>query len=177
MRGFEAEELIGHNGITKHDISPFIYPSEEEIERVGVIGHYLSNFFNWEGKAQGEKVIEEWDFKPVTYPRERTFFQYAKIEDHANDVHDYLKYLKFGYGRATDDPSMEIRHGTMTREEGMEMVKKYDHVKSSDIYHWLNYVGKTEHWFDTIADTFRNPNTWRQEKNGEWRKMNIWDEG
>ena len=39
------------------------------------------------------------NFKTLTYKRDRTPNLYAKIEDHANDVHDYLKYLKFGYGR------------------------------------------------------------------------------
>src|SRR3546814_19194892 len=71
-------------------------------------------------------MIAEGDFAPVTYERERTFNLYAKIEDHANDVHDYLKYLKFGYGRATDDASLEIRHGRLSREEGIEMVRRYD---------------------------------------------------
>ena len=32
--------------------------------------------------------------------RKRSFLLYDKLEDHANEVHDYLKHLKFGYGRA-----------------------------------------------------------------------------
>ena len=41
-------------------------------------------------------------------------------------LHDYLKYLKFGYGRSTDDCSMEIRHNRINREEGLKLISEYD---------------------------------------------------
>ena len=34
------------------------------------------------------------------------------------------------------------------------MVKKYDHIVSSDLDHWLDYVGMKEDEFWEIADTF-----------------------
>ena len=93
---------------------------------------------------------------------------------HENGIHDYLKYTKFGYGRASDHAAKDIRAGHMTREEGIAMVRKYDHVKPRDLSRWLDYVGMTEEEFDRIADTFRDPRVWRKE-NGEWKKDNIWD--
>ena len=76
---------------------------------------------------------------------ERTFNLYAKLDDiHANGLHDYLKYLKFGYGRATDDVSNEIRHGRMTREEGIKLINKYDHVRPSDLDVFTRETGVTE---------------------------------
>ena len=63
----------------------------------------------------------------------------------------------------------------MSRVEGIEMVKKYDHVKPSDLFHWLSYVDRTEDWFDNIADTFRDPRVWTKTKSGDWVKQNIWD--
>ena len=62
----------------------------------------------------------------------------------------------------------------MTREKGIEIVKKYDHVKPRrDLERWLEYVGMTENEFDEIADSFRDPRVWWIE-NGEWWKDNIW---
>ena len=175
MRGFDAADLVGHNGITHHDIEPYLYPSDEDIENVGVIGHYFSNFYSWEAKSQAIKMIEEWGFSPVTYPRERTFFQYAKIEDHANDVHDYLKYLKFGYGRATDDASMEIRHGRMTREEGMVMVKKYDSVEPSTLDLYCDFLGITKREFYRIIESMRDLSIWEKTIDGKWQaKDSVW---
>ena len=92
-----------------------------------------------------------------------------------NGVHDYLKYVKFGYGRGTDHACKDIRGGYMTRSEGIEMVKKFDHVKSSDLHHWLDYVDRDEVWFDSIADGFRSPKVWVKDDRGTWHKRNIWD--
>ena len=95
---------------------------------------------------------------------------------HENGAHDYMKYIKFGYGRGTDHSCKDIRAGHMTREEGIEKVKQYDHVKSKDIQRWIKYVGITEEEFDKIADTFRDPNVWWKNEKGEWVKDNLWDE-
>ena len=152
MRGYEPHDLVGKGGIGVGDIAPYVYPSDEEIERTEVRGIYLSNFVDWNAKAHAELMIKEWDFAPVAYERERTFNLYGKIEDHANDVHDFLKYLKFGYGRATDDASMEIRHGRMTREEGIEMVKRYDAREPSTLEHYCNFLGiSVQRFYDLVA--------------------------
>ena len=167
MRGYEPEDLIGKGGITHHDVAPYVYPSDEDIARCDVRGIYMSNFFFWNAKQQGERMIAEWDFAPVTYERERTFNLYAKIEDHANDVHDYLKYLKFGYGRATDDASMEIRHGRMTREEGIDMVRRYDANEPSTLDGYCDFLGITKQYFYDLVEPMRDPQIW-EKPNGRW---------
>jgi N-acetyl sugar amidotransferase len=139
MRGINPEDIVGENGITEQDIRPLIWPEGE-----AATGIYLSNFLPWNAKDQAEQMIRDWDFAPVTYPRERTFVQYAKIEDHANDVHDYLKFLKFGYGRATDDATTEIRHGRMTRALGVDLVRRYDPVEPSTLEAYCDFLGITK---------------------------------
>ena len=61
MRGYEPETLIGKN-ITRGDIAPYIYPSEDEIEKTEVRGIYLSNFFDWNAKSHAELMMREWQF-------------------------------------------------------------------------------------------------------------------
>jgi hypothetical protein len=154
------------------------YPSDQLIKEVGLRGIYLDMYSRWDVRKQTNLIKEEYGWEEPDFAFERTYRTTSNLDDrYENGAHDYLKWIKFGYGRATDHATKDIREGLMTRAEGIEMVKKYDHVKSSDIYYWLNYVGKTEHWFDITADTFRNLNTWKHEKTGVWRKMNIWDEG
>jgi N-acetyl sugar amidotransferase len=168
MRGYEPHQLIGKGGITEGDIRPYIYPSDDDIARVGVRGIYLSNFFPWDAKEHAELMIREWNFGTVTFERERTFNLNAKIEDHANDVHDYLKYLKFGYGRATDDASMEIRHGRMTREEGIEMVRRYDAREPKSLEMYCDFLGITKAEFYAIVERMRDPAIWEKDASGEW---------
>ena len=61
----------------------------------------------------------------------------------------------------------------ISREEGIELVKKYDHVISDDLNYWLNYVGMENEQFWKKADTFRDPRIWWIEGN-DWVKENIW---
>ena len=83
-----------------------------------------------------------------------------------------MKFIKFGYGRGTDHANYEIREGRMTREEGIKMKKKYDHVKPKDLNRWLKYVNMNEHEFDKIADSFRSEKVWKI-IDGKWFKMDI----
>jgi len=171
LRGVEADELINdESGLTWQDISPFLYPSDEEIEGVGVRGIYLSNFVCWNEHEQAIAMHRLYDFQPTKSPRERTFNRYAKLDDiHSNGIHDYLKYLKFGYGRATDDASTLIRAKLMTREEGIGMVERHDHVRPSDLDGWLSFVDMTEGEFMRLVDPQRDPSIWQRDATGEWR--------
>lgn len=158
MRGFEPEDLLADPDcpLTRYDLAPFFYPSDETIERVGVRGIYLSNYIQWDARTQTEFVIKELGFESAT-ARDRTFNIYAKTDClFANGLHDYLKYLKFGYGRATDDASNEIRHGRMTRHEGVELVRLYDHVVPQDYYWFLEKSGLNADEFDRVIAPMRS---------------------
>jgi N-acetyl sugar amidotransferase len=171
MRGFEPEDLLDEPNcpLTPYDLAPFFYPADEDIERVGVRGIYLSNYVPWNGREFAEMAIRDLGFESAQ-ERERTFNIYAKVDDiHANGLHDYLKYLKFGYGRATDDASNEIRHGRMTREEGVEMVKRYDHVRPSDMDIFLRRSGMSEQELCELIAPMRDPAIWEKNESGVWR--------
>ncbi len=174
MRGFEPDDILEdpmarEYAITECDLAPFRYPSDEEIDEIGVRGIYLSNFIKWDVTSQVRLMIEKYGFETAV-KRERTFNIYAKLDDiHADGAHDYLKYLKFGYGRATDDAAIEIREGRMTREEGIEMVKKYDHVRPSDLDLYLKFAGLTEQQFENIIEHLRDPRIWEKGMDGRWR--------
>jgi N-acetyl sugar amidotransferase len=178
---FTDDGLDKHNrgdikeGLSKKDLLWGVYPSDDEIDEVGVRGVYLNNYAPWDANKHVKLVMEKYDWRPAQQPFERTYRMFSNLDDmHENGIHDYLKFVKFGYGRATDHASKDIRSGHMTREEGIQMVKKYDHVKSRrDLDRWLNYVNMTEEEFDFIADGFRDPRVWRVE-DGQWVKDNIW---
>jgi hypothetical protein len=120
-------------------------------------------------------VVEKYGFETTDEPFDRTYRRMSNLDDmHENGVHDYMKFIKFGYGRCTDHVCKDIRAGLMSREDGIELVRKMDHVKPRDLKRWLEYTGMKESEFDRIADTFRDPRVWRKE-NGQWVKDNIWD--
>lgn len=171
MRGFEPEDILQdpeNTEITKQDLAPFFYPSDEEIEKLGLRGLYVSNFIAWDARPQTKMVIEKYGFETHPGPRERTFNLYDKLDDWANTIHDYLKYLKFGYGRTTDDASTEVRHGRMTREEAIEMVRKHDHVEPRELVPFLKFLGMSRDEFMESIAHMRDPKIWEKNSLGEW---------
>lgn len=176
LRGYDWEDFINHNDqlIEDKDMLWCKYPSDEEILNVGVRGIYLGNYVNWDGRKNTD-IAKKFGFKESTIPFDRTYKLSSNLDDrYENGVHDYLKYIKFGYGRATDHSSRDIRLGYLDRKEGIKLVKKYDHVIPKDLYHWLDYVEMSEDEFFEIANTFRDKRVWKL-SNNEWRKDNIWD--
>jgi len=162
-------------GLTAQDLSWAVYPTDDEIDDIGIRGIYLSNYQKWDANVHARQMIEEYGWKEANEPFERTYRKMSNLDDmHENGIHDYLKFIKFGYGRATDHACKDIRAGRMSREKGIEMVKQYDHVKPrKDLGRWLEYVGISESEFDRTCDTFRDMRVWRKENN-KWIKDNIW---
>lgn len=177
LRGFEWYDLLDDpvDKLQEKDLLWAKYPDDKDILRAGVRGLYIGNFFKWDPNSHVKLVSSKYGWKCPEKPFERTYRRFSNLDDrYENGIHDLLKYIKFGYGRCSDHVSKDIRAGYMTREEGIELVRKYDHVVSSDLYYWLDYVGMTEDEFWKIVDSFRDPRVWRKE-NGKWVKDNIWD--
>ncbi len=178
-RGYTLKHAIAEgkkNGleINMEELYPWKYPTDTEIESIGVRGLFISNFFFWDANEHGKMMVEKYNFKEIEEPFERTYRRMSNLDDmHENGIHDYMKFVKFGYGRCSDHVSKDIRSGKLNRDQGILEVKSRDHIKPKDIYRWLDYVGWTEKKFDEIADTFRDPRVWWI-KNGEWWKNNIW---
>lgn len=101
---------------------------------------------------------------------------HLELRRHARERHPRLPEVRqIRLRRGTDHACKDIRAGRLSREEGMEMVRRYDHVKSRDLGRWLECVGMSEVEFDRVADTFRDSRVWRRDEAGGWVKDNLWD--
>lgn len=173
-RGYEWNYFVGMEGLTSQDMIPWKYPSDQELFDLDIRGIYLGNYLYWEANEHSKMVVEKYGFEVSEMAFERTYRRMSNLDDmHENGIHDYLKYVKFGYGRCTDHVCKDIRAGLLTREQGLELIRRMDPIKSSDLKRWLDYVGMTEDEFDSIADTFRDSRVWRMEQ-GHWVKDEPW---
>jgi N-acetyl sugar amidotransferase len=179
LRGFEWYDMIDDpvEKLSARDMNWAKYPTDDEILKVGVRGLYIGNFFKWDPNQHAKLVETEYNWKGAREPFQRTYRTFSNLDDrYENGIHDLLKFVKFGYGRASDHVSKDIRTGYLTREKGIELVRKHDHVVSEDLYYWLDYVGMREEEFWRIADGFRDKRVWRKNAAGAWEKDNIWDD-
>ena len=69
--------------------------------------------------------------------------------------YDYSKWVKRGFGRATDHASIDVRNGIMTREEGFELAKKIDAERPGELDYYLQITGYSENEFLDILEDQR----------------------
>jgi len=175
-RGYEWNYMVGLEGITQQNMYPYQYPTDREIFELDLRGVFLSNYTQWDANKHLPIMVEKYGFEVSNEPFERTYRTGSNLDDmHENGGHDYLKWIKFGYGRCTDHTSKDIRSNDLTRKEAIKLIKKHDHIRSKDLDRWTEYTGISAAEFDAIADTFRDKRVWWK-KDGTWKKHNIWDE-
>ena len=81
----------------------------------------------------------------------------------------YKEYIKFGFGRCTQEASQEIRNNHINREEAKALVKKFDGEFPSRYFNEImDYLEIRPKSFIKLLDKFRSPHIWRKEKN-EWK--------
>jgi N-acetyl sugar amidotransferase len=172
LMGFEAEDLIDDfDELGNEDIHQFKYPDDKELERVGVRGIYLNNFIRWDSKGQHEEMIKLYVYE--SSDQTRTFDTYNNVDCfNYSDVHDYIKFIKHGYGKVTDHVCREIRLKRLIREEGIRIIKDYESRKPKNLKLFLDWIGMTENGFQFILDLHRNPKIWFRNDNWEWELRN-----
>jgi len=125
LLGLRVDDLLEINGIEEKHLIAYRYPSDEELSKVGVTGLFLGYYVPWDG-YQNALISQANGF--TTYPNvvEGSFVNYENLDNYQTGIHDYFKFLKFGFGRATDIASLHIRRGRISRELALELVKKLD---------------------------------------------------
>ena len=169
---YEAEDLIGQEGVVESDITQYKYPHDKEIEKVGVRGIYLNNYIRWDSKKQHELMIKLYDYE--TSLQKRTFDYYNDIDCfNYSDLHDYIKFLKWGYGKVTDHASREIRLKRLTRQEGIDLVKKFQFLApdKEGVALFLDWLGMPEEEFWSHIDLKRDARIWKKNENKEWKLL------
>ena len=116
---------------------------------------FLGDYVNWDAKKQLE-IIKQHGFTTYNGPMEWTFLDYENLDTKFVAIHDYFKYLKFGYGRATDQASIEIHHGRMDRNTALSKVNDYDgKLPTKYLDEFLETMGITREQFDQLCAKFR----------------------
>jgi N-acetyl sugar amidotransferase len=171
LMGYEVEDVCKHSSdITEQEIKPFRYPHDKELESVGVRGLYLNNYVRWDSKKQHELMNKLYNYETIS--QSRTFDTYNDVDCfHYSGLHDYIKFLKWGYGKATDHACREIRLKRMTREEGVELVKSYRYHKprNEEISLFLDWIGMREQELFGAIDARRDPSIWGKDEDRAWQ--------
>jgi len=125
LLGLRVSDLVGMEGIEARHLIPYTYPSDEELTRVGVTGFFLGYYIPWDGYTNA-LIAQAKGFKTIDTTVEGSIVNYENLDNHQTGIHDYFKFLKFGFGRATDIACLHLRRGRITRQDALEMVNQHD---------------------------------------------------
>tara|TARA_Y100000996_G_C22522959_1_gene643237 strand:- start:124 stop:1266 length:1143 start_codon:yes stop_codon:yes gene_type:complete len=154
-------------GFKLNELRPYIYPSDEDIKRVGVTGVFLGSYFKWNIFEQLE-LVKSIGFRENEENKEGTYDRWENLDVYFTVFHDYFKFLKFGFGRATDHASIEIRYGRITRDEGLELVKQNEgKMPKKYLQKFLEFANLSMDEFLEICDKFTNKEIFKVDEFGK----------
>lgn len=192
LGGLSIKDLLYEFGLDKNDLNPYLPANPDQIEAKGVEVHYLGYYLKWHPQACYYYAVEHGGFEASPERTPGTYSKYNSIDDKIDDLHYYTTGIKFGIGRATYDAAQEIRSGDITRDEGIALVKRFDHEFperfAEELFKYLSIpeqefpkaskmfeqpiMDKT--YFRLLSDNFRSPHLWYLE-NGEWKLRHaVW---
>ena len=129
---------------------------------------YFSYFFKWSMADNYDYVKDVMpEFKTNEYGRTTgTFTDFDSLDDKIDDLYYYMQFIKFGFGRAVRDTSRFIQNDRMTREEAIEIVKKYDgEYPERNLSEVIKFLNMTNSEFTEIIDKHRNNEIWENKGN------------
>ena len=163
-KGITPEYMAKTYSIPIEILKPYAFP-QEELEEKDISPIFLSYYFHWDSEKHLE-IAKKYGFKTLPKPREGTFRNYVGLDEKINRIHQYMKVIKFGYGRASDHACEEIRNNRLTREQAIKLVRKYDVVALSkdhvDDFCKLINITKNEFW--SVMDKYCNKKVCRIKK-------------
>lgn len=125
LLGLRVSDLIGQEGIEAKHLIQYTYPFDEELTRVGATGIFLGYYLPWDG-YQNALFSQVHGFETYYKTVEGSLVNYENLDNIQTGIHDYFKFLKFGFGRAADLACMHIRRGRLSREDALKLVKMHD---------------------------------------------------
>ena len=155
--------------LTEKALAAYFGPHPDAVEEAGVLAVFLGYYVEWDA-AMTARVAAANGFVADAGGARTGVYDFADIDDAFISVHHWFKWPKFGFTRAFDNLSLEIRNGRLTRQRALEILaERGDDTPHEDIAAFCRFLGITEERFFTTAERFRNPDVWRCGEDGAWR--------
>lgn len=192
LGGVSLSDLKNQFGIDASELQPYLPADQNRLIEKNVQVHYLGYYLKWHPQGCYYYAVEHGGFQASPERTPGTYSKYNSIDDRIDDFHYYTTGIKFGIGRASYDAAQEIRSGDINRDEGVALVKRFDHEFPErfvdEMFRYLsvpaNEFPKASRmfeqpkmdwdYFNRLTDQARSPHLWIHE-NGEWKlRFAVW---
>lgn len=151
------EKVMKNAGLTPQQKQFFSFPEDELLAQGALKRFNWSYFENWDPYRNYLVAKEFCGLKEAEESNAGTFTNFAQNDQFLYALHTYLMYLKFGFGRANQDASIEVRRGAMDRDQALELVRIFDGqypAEFEDLY--LDYFEMGSGQFHDVLNKWTN---------------------
>jgi N-acetyl sugar amidotransferase len=167
------QKVLDASKLTKGQLHFFEYPTDKILEKHPIKITHWSYFENWDPYRNYLVAKEYCGLQESDSSNGGTFTNFSQNDQALYSLHTYLMYLKFGFGRANQDASIEIRRGAMNRDQALNLVRIYDgHYPEEFVEQYLDYYKMSQKEFDDVIDRYANRNLF-EKIDGRWRPRFI----
>lgn len=172
LLGQRLSDLVDEGLISEQEAAVFRYPSDEDLKAVGVTGLFLGHFIPWDG-MRNALVSSAHGFEMSPKPNGGGMLTFENLDNRQTAIHDYFKYLKYGFGRVTDHVCMQIRRDRISRDEGVQIIRLHDGrfpeiCLDESLDSVLSRIDLTRAQFESIADSFTNTAVFETDSKGDF---------
>jgi N-acetyl sugar amidotransferase len=171
LLGLRVSDLPGQEGIEPKHLIQYTYPTDDHLRDVGVTGIFLGYFIPWDGYGNA-LIAQAHGFETYSRPVEGSLVNYENLDNAHQGIHDYFKFIKYGFGRATDLACMHVRRGRLSRDDAVNLVRMHDGKFPSAYLGYtldevLSEIGMTRDEFQAVCDRFTNKKLFVTDRRGE----------
>ena len=173
FEGNDPDDVAKKAGLSPKEMVWWRFPADEEVKKVGVLSLFWSHFENWNPYEHYQIAKRHCGFQALPARSIGTYTNFAQLDDDLQDLHAYMMFIKFGFGRATSDTCIDVRRGALDRKQALALVRKYDgEYPEALIPRFLEYFKMTKEEFNGVLDKLANKEV-LEKKDGVWRKREL----
>jgi N-acetyl sugar amidotransferase len=155
---------------SEKDLYWWLPPTKKEIELLNLAVAHWSYFENWNSYDNYLFAKKYIGLKEAEERSCGTYNNFAQTDSVLYPLHTYFMYLKFGFGRCTQDVCIDIRRGAITRKQGINIIKAFDEEYPEQyVDSYLEYFQMSLTEFENVIDKWANRDI-LEKRDGRWRK-------
>lgn len=160
------DKVLKSCGSSNADLFFFRFPLAEELTNLSIDITHWSYFENWDPYRNYLVAKDKCGLQEADGSNPGTFTNFAQNDQALYALHTYLMYLKYGFGRANQDASIEVRRGAMDRDQALNLVRLYDGQYPEEFMQaYLSYYQMSRDELEQVFDKWVNRKLFKKVEN------------
>ncbi|MBT4397895.1 MAG: N-acetyl sugar amidotransferase [Bacteroidetes bacterium] len=170
VKGMGVDRWYDDENVQKKFTFFYHFPPFDELKKHKLKSIYLGYYVEWDGYTNYLKAKDVAGFQPRRAgPLSGNYLDYDNMDEKLCEINIWLKYIKFGFWRPTDQCCYHIWNGRLDRKDAVKIVNQLqDEFPIEYFQDFLDFHSITQEEFWEVVEKFRNKEIWTEFK-GEWK--------